>query len=198
LGNKKNKILAIIADMDKRFLYVMGVVAVILAILLTANDLKKKDPSILDQLNATPTPAIGVSPQYVTQAPPPTAIPTVPMSASPSAMQTLDGGLMTGDVRVGTGKEVKAGDTIIANYNGALENGQKFDSSYDRGQPLEFQIGAGKVIKGWDLGVVGMKEGGKRRLIIPSDLGYGAAGAGNGAIPPNSTLIFDVEVLKVK
>ena len=184
--------------MDKRFLYVMGVVAVILAILLAANDLKKKEPSILDQLNATPTPAIGVSPQYVTQAPPPTVIPTIPMSASPSAMETLEEGLMIGDVKVGTGKVVKAGDIIMAHYNGALENGQKFDSSYDRGQPLEFQIGAGKVKKGWDMGVVGMREGGKRKLIIPSELGYGATGAGNGAIPPNATLIFDVEVLKIK
>ncbi|MCL4353936.1 FKBP-type peptidyl-prolyl cis-trans isomerase [Patescibacteria group bacterium] len=184
--------------MDKRFLYVMGVVAVILAILLAANDLKKKEPSILDKLTTTPTPAIGVGAQYVTQAPPPTAIPTIPMSASPSAMETLEEGLMIGDIRVGTGKQVKAGDTIIVNYSGALENGAKFDSSYDRGQPLEFQIGTGKVIKGWDLGVVGIKEGGKRRLIIPPELGYGAAGAGNGAIPPNATLIFDVEVLKIK
>lgn len=184
--------------MDKRFIYIMGIVAIIIAIILAANDLKPKEPSALDKLNETPTPAIGVSPQYVTQAPPPTAIPTVPMEASPSAMQTLEGGLMIGDLRVGTGREVKAGDTIVVNYNGALENGQKFDSSYDRGQPFEVQIGAGKVIKGWDLGVVGMKEGGKRRLIIPPDLGYGAAGAGNGAIPPNATLIFDVEVLKIK
>lgn len=183
--------------MDKRFLYVMGVVAVILAILLAANDLKKKEPSILDKLNATPTPAIGVSAQYVTQAPPPTAIPTMPMAASPSSMTTLDGGLMIGDIRVGVGREVKAGDTIVVNYNGSLENGTKFDSSYDRGQAFELQIGVGKVIKGWDLGVVGIKEGGKRRLIIPSQLGYGTAGAGN-FIPPNSTLIFDVEVLKIK
>lgn len=183
--------------MDKRFIYIMGVVAIILAIILVANDTKKKEPSALEKLTMTPTPAIGVSPQYVTQAPPPTAVPTVAMEASPSAMETLEGGLMIGDLKVGTGKVVKAGDTIIAHYNGALENGIKFDSSYDRGQPFEVQIGVGQVIKGWDLGVVGIKEGGKRRIVVPPDLGYGAQGMGN-SIPPNSTLIFDVEVLKIK
>ncbi len=83
------------------------------------------------------------------------------------------------------------------NYVGTLIDGAKFDSSYDRNQPFTFNLGKGEVIQGWDLGVVGMKEGGKRRLTIPSSLGYGAQGAGD-AIPPNSTLIFEVELLKAE
>ena len=105
-------------------------------------------------------------------------------------------GLKIEDVQVGTGKEVKKGDTVVIHYNGTLTNGTKFDSSYDRGQPFETQIGVGQVIEGWDLGVVGMKVGGKRKLIIPPDLGYGANAVG--PIPANSTLIFDVELVDVK
>lgn len=100
------------------------------------------------------------------------------------------------DTLVGTGKEVKSGDTVVINYTGTLEDGTKFDSSYDRGQPFETQIGVGQVIKGWDEGVVGMKVGGKRKLTIPPELGYGEQGAGT--IPPNSTLIFEVELMDVK
>jgi FKBP-type peptidyl-prolyl cis-trans isomerase FkpA len=98
------------------------------------------------------------------------------------------------------------GNTVVVNYTGwfykplaARQRGRKFDSSLDAGhEPLEFALGAGKVIKGWDQGVVGMKEGGKRTLIIPSELAYGKRGVGGGAIPPDSDLIFDVELLKVK
>ena len=101
------------------------------------------------------------------------------------------------DIVVGTGAEVKPGDTVVMNYLGTLQNGQKFDSSYDRNQPFETQIGVGQVIKGWDEGVPGMKVGGKRKLIIPSDMAYGPQGAGN-VIPPNATLIFEVELLDIK
>ena len=100
------------------------------------------------------------------------------------------------DTKVGTGKEVKSGDTIIIHYNGTLTDGTKFDSSYDRGQPFETAIGVGKVIQGWDQGVVGMKVGGKRKLTIPPELGYGAQTVG--PIPANSTLIFEVELIDVK
>lgn len=104
--------------------------------------------------------------------------------------------LQVKDIEVGTGKEVKSGDTVVINYTGTLENGTKFDSSYDHGKPFETQIGVGKVIKGWDLGVVGMKVGGKRKLVIPPSLGYGDQAIGN--IPPNSTLLFEVELMDVK
>jgi FKBP-type peptidyl-prolyl cis-trans isomerase len=101
------------------------------------------------------------------------------------------------DITVGTGAEVKVGDTVTVNYVGTLEDGTKFDSSYDRNLPFDTQIGVGRVIKGWDQGIVGMKVGGKRKLTIPSDLAYGDSGAG-GVIPGKATLIFEIELLAVK
>jgi peptidylprolyl isomerase len=100
------------------------------------------------------------------------------------------------DLVVGTGAEATSGKTVSVHYTGTLSNGQKFDSSLDRGQPFSFQLGAGGVIKGWDEGVVGMKVGGKRKLIIPPSLGYGDQAAGS--IPPGSTLIFEIELLSVE
>jgi FKBP-type peptidyl-prolyl cis-trans isomerase len=110
---------------------------------------------------------------------------------------TTSSGLKYVDQAVGTGEAAIAGKNVSVHYTGWLENGKKFDSSVDRGQPFSFPLGAGRVIKGWDEGVQGMKVGGKRKLTIPSDLGYGSRGAG-GVIPPNATLIFDVELLGVK
>lgn len=114
---------------------------------------------------------------------------------------SMDSGLKYIDQVVGSGNEAVAGKTVSVHYTGWLyqneTKGQKFDSSVDRGKPFEFPLGAGYVIKGWDEGVAGMKIGGKRTLIIPPDLGYGARGAG-AAIPPNATLMFDVELLGVK
>lgn len=104
--------------------------------------------------------------------------------------------LSSEDLEVGTGAEAKTGDSVKVHYTGTLTDGTKFDSSLDRGTPFEFTLGAGDVIKGWDQGVVGMKVGGKRQLTIPPDLAYGERGAG-GIIPPNATLIFEIELLEV-
>ncbi len=101
------------------------------------------------------------------------------------------------DTQVGTGTEVKSGDTVVMHYTGTLLDGTKFDSSVDRGEPFTTQIGVGQVIQGWDQGVPGMKVGGKRKLTIPANLAYGERGAG-ALIPPNSALIFEVELLEVK
>ena len=101
------------------------------------------------------------------------------------------------DLVVGAGAEAKIGDTLSMNYTGWLQNGAKFDSSLDHGQPFQFVLGRGNVIAGWDQGIVGMKVGGKRKLTIPPSLGYGANGAG-GVIPPNATLIFEVDLLEIK
>ena len=105
--------------------------------------------------------------------------------------------LVIDDIVVGTGDEAKAGDTVIVHYVGvAHSSGEEFDASYNRQEPLRFRLGIGQVIQGWDQGVVGMKVGGRRRLIIPAELGYGAAGSPP-TIPANSALVFDVDLKKV-
>jgi len=106
-----------------------------------------------------------------------------------------NGALVSQDLVVGTGATAAAGDVVTVNYVGTLTNGTKFDSSYDRNQPFTFRLGAGQVIAGWDQGVVGMKVGGKRRLTIPPNLGYGSQA--NGPIPANSTLVFEIELLSI-
>jgi FKBP-type peptidyl-prolyl cis-trans isomerase FkpA len=131
-----------------------------------------------------------------------------PAQSTPSTLSSKIGAKVTElkkiDVKQGTGAEAVAGSTVIVHYTGWLYDpaapdghGAKFDSSVDRKEPFSFPLGAGKVIKGWDEGVAGMKVGGKRTLVIPPDLGYGARGAG-GVIPPNATLLFDVELLDVR
>jgi FKBP-type peptidyl-prolyl cis-trans isomerase FkpA len=123
--------------------------------------------------------------------------PTTASSASTSKEVTMPDGLKYTDDQVGTGAEAATGKTVSVHYTGWLLDGTKFDSSRDRNQPFSFPLGRGQVIKGWDEGVAGMKVGGKRTLVIPPDLGYGARGAG-GVIPPNATLKFEVELLDVK
>ncbi len=109
--------------------------------------------------------------------------------------RTTESGLVISDLLIGEGEEAISGKTVTVNYTGTLENGDQFDSSIGRA-PFSFPLGAGRVIKGWDEGVAGMKVGGKRKLTIPPELGYGSRGAGN-VIPANATLIFEVELLKV-
>jgi FKBP-type peptidyl-prolyl cis-trans isomerase len=112
-------------------------------------------------------------------------------------MVTTDSGLKYEVLQEGAGNAAKAGDTVEVHYTGWLKDGTKFDSSHDRGQPFVFPLGVGRVIKGWDEGVAGMKPGGKRKLVIPAALGYGNRGAGS-VIPPDAELTFEVELLKIK
>ena len=116
---------------------------------------------------------------------------------SDSKTVTTASGLKYEDVKQGTGDAATAGKTVSVHYTGWLTDGKKFDSSKDRGQPFEFPLGGGRVIKGWDEGVQGMKVGGVRKLTIPASLGYGSRGAG-GVIPPDATLVFEVELLGIR
>lgn len=125
----------------------------------------------------------------------------LPLLAQAAKETTTPSGLKYIDHQIGTGKEATNGKEVMVHYTGWLNDngkkGKKFDSSRDRGQPFVFTLGAGRVIKGWDEGIKGMKVGGKRTLMIPAKLGYGKRGAGN-TIPPNADLIFDVELLEVR
>ena len=129
------------------------------------------------------------------------AMPTTAMAQTPGKAMTTASGLQIIDIQVGTGATPKPGQICVVHYTGWLyqdgQKGKKFDSSVDRNDPLEFPVGQRRVIAGWDEGVASMKVGGKRTLIIPPELGYGARGA-SGVIPPNATLIFDVDLLDVK
>jgi FKBP-type peptidyl-prolyl cis-trans isomerase len=111
---------------------------------------------------------------------------------------TVAGELMIEDLTEGSGQTAAAGDNVLVHYTGWLTDGSKFDSSLDRGQPFGFQLGAGRVIAGWDQGVAGMKVGGSRRLTIPPELAYGDRAVGGGLIPANSTLVFEVELLGIE
>ena len=152
------------------------------------------------RLLASATAAVFLVPSAITFAQAPSgaiAPPPSKMDAKVTQMEKID-------TKVGNGAEAVSGKTAVVHYTGWLydpdaaeKKGKKFDSSLDRGSPFSFPLGAGRVIRGWDEGVVGMRVGGKRTLIIPADMGYGARGAG-GVIPPNATLIFDVELLEVK
>ena len=159
----------------------------------TANDVTTNGTDTTETEAPTPTatPKITATPKA--------AVPAPKMSTPKSATSktiTTPSGLKYEDTVVGKGAVATAGQNVTVHYRGKLTNGTIFDESYKRGQPFDFPLGGGQVIKGWDEGVAGMRVGGKRKLTIPSELGYGASGAGN-TIPPNATLVFDVELLKV-
>jgi protein-disulfide isomerase len=137
-----------------------------------------------------------VEPAQPAQPPPPAPV-AAAGTAGAAGSTTLPGGLVLKDVKVGTGPAVKSGDTVSVHYVGTLTDGKEFDSSRKHGQPFDFEVGKGRVIKGWDQGLVGMKVGGRRSLTIPSDLAYGDRGMGS-VIPPKSTLLFDIELLSIK
>lgn len=164
-------------------------VTIIVIIVVTVIWFMRKQSNIQTELNTTPT----TTPRPTTNI---SASPVQTAQQTPGPILTLTGGLKIQDLVLGTGEEAKNGKTLSMHYVGVLENGTKFDSSLDRGQPFSFVIGEGEVIQGWDKGVLGMKVGGKRKLIIPAALGYGSRGAGN-IIPPNATLIFEVQLLAV-
>ena len=122
-----------------------------------------------------------------------------PTKVDPKKFKTTKSGLKYAIIKPGKGKAAKAGQLVSVHYTGWLaSNGEKFDSSVDRGEPFQFPLGGGQVIKGWDEGVAGMLPGEKRQLLIPSKLGYGERGTPGGPIPPNATLIFDVQLLKAE
>jgi peptidylprolyl isomerase len=161
---------------------------VCVVLLLVGQVGSKQNTAIAAQLTQTPP-----VPTTVTENN--TLIASNPMSDA--NVVTTPSGLKYVELKEATGATPQPGQTVEVHYVGTLEDGTKFDSSRDRGQPFSFKIGVGQVIKGWDEGLSTMKVGGRRKLIIPPDLGYGARGAGN-VIPPNSTLLFDVELLAVK
>jgi peptidylprolyl isomerase len=173
----------------KNVYFVAGVLAFIALGLLGISFIGggSSQPAAAAQQSAAPAPLPGMAP----------TAPAAPPSTGESAMTTASG-LQIIDQVVGNGPQPQAGQTVIVHYSGYLDNGTKFDSSLDRNQPFEFVLGAGQVIRGWDEGLSTMKVGGKRRLVIPPELAYGAQGAGNGVIPPNARLTFDVELIGVR
>jgi peptidylprolyl isomerase len=157
-----------------------------------------------DSATATTTPTDTAAPAASDTTPAEALVPTEPTGASamdtfsmPTNLQTTASGLQYTVDTPGTGAQAQAGQTVAVHYTGWLTDGTKFDSSRDRGEPIEFPLGQGRVIKGWDEGIGLMKVGEKRTLVIPPSLGYGARGAG-GVIPPNATLVFKVELMSAK
>jgi FKBP-type peptidyl-prolyl cis-trans isomerase len=124
--------------------------------------------------------------------------PVTPERGGPPTPPAQPAGLRVDEIKAGSGAVAARGKTVSVHYTGRLTDGTKFDSSYDRGQPIDFTLGAGMVIKGWDMGIDGLRVGGKRKLTIPPELAYGERGTPGGPIPPNATLVFDVELVAVK
>ncbi len=157
---------------------------------------------VIAQLMAKPAPVSAVALDSSLRSSPPVASPLISKEtsialAADSDYITTPSGLKYRDLEPGTGATPKSGQSVTVHYTGTLTNGSKFDSSRDRDRPFTFRIGVGQVIRGWDEGVATMQVGGRRELLIPPELGYGARGAG-GVIPPNATLVFDVELLDIR
>ncbi|RCJ18967.1 peptidylprolyl isomerase [Nostoc sp. ATCC 43529] len=163
-------------------------IAVFVVLLAVGQVGSKQNTAIADQLTSTPPASTILTENNI-------LIASDTMSDANAV--TTPSGLKYVEIKEGTGATPERGQTVEVHYTGTLEDGTKFDSSRDRGQPFKFKIGVGQVIKGWDEGLSTMKVGGRRNLIIPPELGYGSRGAG-GVIPPNATLLFDVELLGVK
>ncbi len=192
----------------KEILVSLGVMVACVVVLVVSQVGGKQDAALAQPLQvqqtservASQVPATTVNPQNsALTAPTLVAEATAPAKKKlgEKSVITTPSGLKYVDLVEGTGDSPTSGQTVTVHYTGTLEDGTKFDSSRDRNQPFKFKIGVGQVIKGWDEGVGSMKVGGRRQLTIPSELGYGARGAG-GVIPPNATLLFDVELLETK
>ena len=176
--------------MSKRSsLLVAGGIALLAVLVLAGCGANAGSPAQVLSSSEAPTATESSQPQAAQQA--------TPAAAAPASKPAKPAGLQIKDEVVGKGAAAKSGDSVTVDYTGWLTNGTKFDSSKDRNQPFTFTLDAGQVIPGWDQGVAGMKVGGKRKLTIPPELGYGAQGAGGGVIPPNATLVFEVDLLKI-
>lgn len=180
----------------KEILVSLGVMLACVLVLVIAQLGGGSETAIAAKLPTTETPESLQSAQLIAQSSE-TPITTAKKVEASKNYVTTASGLKYLDLVQGTGADPTAGQTVSVHYIGTLEDGTKFDSSRDRGAPFQFKLGAGQVIKGWDEGLSTMKIGGRRQLVIPPELGYGARGAG-GVIPPNATLIFDVELLGAK
>ena len=169
-----------------------GILAFFAVVLLALSSIGRSAPPATN-----PTPLPPALPNTQTQPQPQAQAPAAQQPSANTDMTTTASGLQFSDSVVGTGAQPQAGQTVIVHYTGYLDNGTVFDSSVKSNQPLEFVLGTGSVIRGWDEGIASMKVGGKRKLVIPPQLAYGDRGS-SGVIPPNARLTFDVELLGIK